>query len=270
MSTFWPALASTAAAVLAQFSRPAPDPGAAGPPGGMTSFQAYDWEALVTRFALGGGVDYATFVRVRRLLHLHLDRLSEARPAHFGSDDERVAFYLNAYNAIVVYQVLLRYPVRTIRDIPTAFARPFPVGHENLSLHGLRARLRGFGDPRVHAALVPAAASAPRLRVYTAAGLQGELEAQMREFLADRRIGLRPMPDGKGVILNPIFRTYAGDFITPEAMPGVAHLLRAYTSPCGVLRALRPYAPPELQPLMERPEARVAFLTYDWDLNDTA
>ena len=270
MSTFWPSVAGAAASVLAQLARPAPDLGAAGPPGGMTSFQAYDWEALVTRFALGGGVDYATFARVRRLLHLHLDRLSEARPDRFGSDDERVAFYLNAYNAIAVYQVLLRYPVRSIRDIPTAFVRPFPVGHENLSLHGLHARLRRFGDPRVHAALVPAAASAPRLRTYTAAGLQGELDAQLRELLADRRIGQRPMPDGKGVILNPIFRTYAGDFITPEAMPGVAHLLRAYTSPHGVLRALHPYAPVELQPLMDQRGARVAFLTYDWDLNDTA
>jgi hypothetical protein len=270
MSTFWPAVAGAAASVLAQLARPAPDPGAAGPPGGMTSFQAYDWEALVTRVALGGGVDYATLARVRRLLHLHLDRLSEARPDRFGSDDERMAFYLNAYNAIAVYQVLLRYPVRSICAIPAAFTRPFPVGHENLSLHGLHGRLRRFGDPRVHAALVPATSSAPRLRVYTAAGLQGELDAQLWEFLADRRIGLRPMPDGKGVILNPIFRTYAGDFITPEAMPGVAHLLRAYTSPRGVLQVLRPYAPAELQPLMDRPEARVAFLTYDWNLNDTA
>lgn len=271
MSRLWPAVADDAAHFVARsiplrqraVTRPAP--------ANATTFLPYDWQALVTRFSFEDRIDYATFTRVRRILEVHLDRLSEARQDLLESDDERLALYLNAYNVIAVYQILLHYPVRSIRAIPGAFTRPFPVGHENHSLYTLlHSRIRTFGDPRVHAAVVPAAASAPRLRAYTAAALQQELDEQLRAFLADARRGLRPMPDGKGVVLNPIFRTHASDFITPGTVSDLPGVLIGWIEPQRVLSALSVYAPPALQPLMTRRDARVGFLTYDWGLNDTA
>jgi hypothetical protein len=271
MSTTWSTIAGCAALVAAQF--PLRPPRAVRPIAAENArpFLSYDWEALITRFVSGSGIDYATFARVRRLMEVHLDRLSEARPDLFASGDERLAFYLNAYNAIAVYQVVLHYPVRSILEIPGAFTRPFPVGHENHSLTTLlHARIRPFGDPRVHAAIVPAAASAPPLRAYTPATLQQELDAQLRAFLADPRRGMRPMPNGKGVVLNPLFRAYAADFAGAGAIPGRARVLGGWISPQRVLGTLRAYAPASLEPLIALPDARVAFLTYDWSLNDTA
>lgn len=271
MSKLWPAIADHAAHIVAR-TVPLPQRAVNRPaPANAATFLPYDWQALIARFSFEGRIDYATFTRVRRILEVHLDRISEARPDLFVSDDERLAFYLNAYNAIAVYQVLLHYPVRSIRTIPGAFTRPFPVGHENHSLYTLlHLRIRSFGDPRVHAAVVPAAVSAPRLRVFTAASLQQELDDQLRDFLADTRRGLRSMPDGKGVVLNPIFRTYAGDFIRPSFKPDLPGLLRGWREPRRVLDALSAYAPPAMQSLMTHRDSCVAFLTYDWSLNDTA
>lgn len=271
MSICWPAIADYAARGMAR-SVPLPWRAVDRPaPANATTFLPYDWQALVTRFSFEGRIDYATFTRVRRILEVHLDRLSEARPDLLVSDDERLALYLNAYNAIAVYQVLLHYPVRSIRAIPGAFTRPFPVGHENHSLYTLlHSRIRAFGDPRVHAAVVPATSSAPPLRAYTAAALQQELDRQLRAFLADPRRGLRPMPDGTGVVLSPIFRAFASDFITSGAEPARPGPLPGWLAPRRLLAALSAHAPAELQPLMTRRDARVAFLTYDWTLNDTA
>ena len=76
------------------------------------------------------------------------------------------------------------------------------------------------------------------------------------------------MPNGTGVILNPIFRAYAADFINPGSTPGELRLLTSRLRPRQVLHAIDDYLPPALQPLADHPEARVAFLTYDWNLNE--
>ena len=119
--------------------------------------------------------------------------------------------------------MLLHYPIASFRDIPAAFARPYPVGRENLSLHELlHARIRAFGDPRVHAAIVPAAVSAPKLRAYTGPGLQSELDRQMCDFLGG--VVHSPRAGQPLVVFPRIVRWFAGDFPAPARMPCV-HML---------------------------------------------
>ena len=233
-------------------------------------FRHEDWITLVNRFTNQGGVDYSTFLRVRRVLESYLDRLSEARVEQLRDADEQLALYINAYNALVVYQVLLHYPVGSLRDIPTAFTRPFPVGRENLSLHQLlHARIRRFGDPRAHAAVVPGAQSAPPLRGYTGAGLQTELDEQMRSVMTDKQRGLRLDSASRTVFLSQTFRRFAGDFAAGDRMPSFSNLLAGWLRPASVLPALRPYLPDAAREMLEVPGTRLAFLPYVWSLNES-
>ncbi len=233
-------------------------------------FRHEDWITLVNRFTVQGGVDYSTFLRVRRVLESYLDRLSEARVEQLRDADEQLALYINAYNALVVYQVLLHYPVGSLRDIPTAFTRPFPVGRENLSLHQLlHARIRRFGDPRVHAAVVPAAQSAPLLRGYTGGGLQAELDEQMRSLMADKQRGLWLDSASRRVFLSQTFRRFAGDFAAGDRMPSFSSLVAGWLRPASALPALRPYLPDAVCEMLEAPGTRLAFLPYVWSLNES-
>ncbi len=244
---------------------PAPAPTADG-----RHFRHDDWITLVNRFTDHGGVDYSTFLRVRRVLEAYLDRLSEARVEQLVSADDQLALYLNAYNALVVYQVLLHYPVGSLRDIPTAFTRPFPVGRENLSLHQLlHAKIRRFGDPRVHAAVVPAAQSAPPLRGYSGEGLDTELDEQMRSVMADKQRGLQLDRPSRTVRLSETFRRYAGDFAAGERMPSISNLLAGWLRPASAVPALRPYLPDPAREMLEEPGTRLAFLPYVWSLNQS-
>lgn len=231
-------------------------------------FRHDDWKALVARFAPEGRVDYPNFQRVRRLLEEYLSRLSRARPEEWAETDEQLAFYLNAYNAIAIHQVLLDYPVRSVRDIPAAFSRPYPVGHEIHTLHTLlHSKIRAFGDPRVHAAVVPAAMSGPALNAYSGADLDRVLDAQMREMLADPAYGLRIDREQHRVTLNRVFRWFAGDFAAPQRMPSVAMLARGLVNPTIGLARLRPYLPAGAADLLDQPQTQLNWLPFSWELN---
>lgn len=208
---------------------------------GAMPFRHDDWRALVTRFASDDGVDYAGLLRVRRLVGEYLRRLSHARPEQLVGQDDWLAFYLNAFNAIAVHQVIEHYPVASLRAIPHAFARPFPIGHALLSLNTLlHTRIRTFGDPRVHAAVVPANASAPPLRAYSGEGLQAELDRQLRGFLADPVRGIQTCAEDR-LKVSGIVRRFAGDFAAPEHMPSVLALALGRAEPRRAMTFLEPY-----------------------------
>jgi hypothetical protein len=261
-------LADWGARFAAHLARRSPTIPAGDTSAGTSSFRLQDWSAFVTRFAGDDGIDYRNFQRVQRLLREHLSRLSDARPDQFASTDERLAFYLNAYNAVTVYEVLRRYPVHSIYAIPAAFARPYPIGPENLTLHHLHTKIRAFGDPRVHAAITSAMSSGPRLRAYSGATLQQDLDQQMRDLLARSHVHDQGPGGSRRVLISPIFHRYAGDFAEPQHMPGLRPLVRGWLDPSRGLPFLRRYVPEHLEELVVA--GKVDYLPFDWSLNDSS
>ena len=81
---------------------------------------------------------------------------------------ERLAFWLNLYNAgaLALAADTLSAGENTVLRIPGAFDAPWAmVGGESLSLNDIEhGKIRRFGDPRIHAALVCGSASCPTLR----------------------------------------------------------------------------------------------------------
>lgn len=235
-------------------------------------FQHSEWSALLSRFVQDGRVDYAGMVRVRRLVEVYLSRLAEHDPETFIDADDQLAFYLNAYNAIAVHQVVLHYPVRSIQTIPGAFVRPYPIGRRNVALHTLHGGLlRAFGDPRVHLALSPAALGGAQIQplAFTGTGLQATLDAALRRFLADPARGARYDAATETLWLSPIIRWFAGDLLEPTAMPQLGNLVRGWSRSSGLLRVLRPHMPAELAAALP-PRPIIQTLPFDWRLNDRA
>lgn len=239
---------------------------------GAGRFQHGEWSALLSRFAhIDGTIDYGTMVRVRRLLEIYLQRLADADPEAFADADDQLAFYLNAYNAIAVHQVLLAYPVSSIRQIPGALTRPYPIGRRNVSLNTLHASvLRTFGDPRIHAAINPATRGSGPIRpqAFSGLGLQQELDAAMRRFLDDPIHGARLDVKTKRIYISSIFRLFGGDFLQPHTMPSPAGLVAGWMQTPPLLMVLDPYLPAELAIAVRQIQPDVWFLPYAWTLND--
>jgi len=184
----------------------------------------------------------------------YLAALAAADPSGWPRDD-RFAFWLNAYNALIVRAVLDGHSAESLLGRLRLFShyrRPLAGGPrtpdevEKESLHG-------FGDPRMHAALVCASSSCPRLRrrAWVAATLDADLDAEVRRFLADP--SRNEVGAGVPVVrLSMIFQWYRDDFGSTD------DAVRAW-----IARHVDEAARRHL--LEDRPP--LAYLPYDWTLN---
>jgi hypothetical protein len=221
------------------------------------------WTAVLREHVRDGRVDYSALKRNDVALEAYLTALSGTCKADYAqwSDSERIAFWIDAYNAFTIRLILDHYPIASIRRIgwlPGAAFRerfiPLPglVG-ETVSLdtieHGtLRVEFR---EPRIHFALVCAAMSCPRLRseAYRGADLDRQLDEEARRFLADARVN-RVDAAARKLHLSPIFDWFREDF---ERDAGSLQSFVARYLPAGT-GSVADYA--------------IEFETYDWSLND--
>jgi hypothetical protein len=175
---------------------------------------------------------------------------------------ERMAFLINACNAFTVEKILTRYPdIGSIWDFGKLFGNPFKdeffillearrsldwIEHETLR--------KDYRDPRIHYAVNCASAGCPMLReeAYTAARLEAQLEDQARRFLSDRS---RNRMRGGRLEVSKIFDWFKQDFEPrPQYFARYAALLTHDAKE---------------QNVISRGQARLAFLDYDWTLNDS-
>jgi hypothetical protein len=176
-----------------------------------------------------------------------------------------LAYWLNLYNAgalALAGRASLDDQDSVLR-VPGAFTMPFvTVAGEPLSLDGIEhGKVRRFGDPRIHGALVCGAVSCPTLRTtpYEWRSLDATLDDQMRAFMS----GGGAVTDPKtGVLsLSKIFSWFSGDFVRPARMP--AFLPGSQTK---LVEAVLPWMDPDTAQWIRQTSPAVQFQPYDWGL----
>ena len=238
------------------------------------------WDELLkkhVRYVDGGNaskVAYAGFAGERAQLKAVLDAYSQVTRAEFDawSKPQQQAFLINAYNAYTVEKILTRYPgLRSIRDFGTVFGNPWKdrfftlfgqPAHLDQIEHEILRRDGVYDEPRVHAAVVCASIGCPMLRneAFTAERLESQLEDAMKRFLSDRTRN-RYNPQARRLEVSRIFDWYGKDFE------------RGHKGYATVKGTLARYADqladrPEDRAAVREQKAEVAFLDYDWALND--
>ena len=72
-----------------------------------------EWDALVKKHVSKNGmVDYQGFLKDKKQLQVYLDKLSANKPTSKWSKNEKMAFWINAYNAFTVKLILDHYPIK--------------------------------------------------------------------------------------------------------------------------------------------------------------
>lgn len=218
------------------------------------------WTAQLRRFVDGGVVDYASWKNEQAQLDDYLRELARLKKEEFGSfsREQKLAFWINAYNAYTIHLILDHYPVSSIRSIGflpgAAFRKAFiPLLGETLTLNEIENRLRQMREPRIHFAIVCASKSCPELRTeaYRADELDRQLDAAARGFLRDPAKN-RWDGSSRTLKLSSIFKWYGEDF--ERAAGSVQAYIARYLEP-GVRHAV------------ESGPVRIEFLDYDWSLN---
>jgi hypothetical protein len=225
-------------------------------------------DAILDTYVRDGEVYYRALKLERGRLDAYVNQLG-AVAADKLSRDERLAFWINAYNALVLKTVVDHYPIqgrsaaypqKSIRQIPGAFERlPHRVAGRTLTLDQIEQTvLREFQDPRIYFAIGRGAEGGGRRRS----------EAESAAECVTRKYCLHIDRDANKVTASPIFSWREQEFVATYAdrTPPV------FASRAPVERAILAFAWPKLltteKETLEKNSFQVGFGQFDWHLND--
>lgn len=229
--------------------------------------------ALLSRYVDDHGwVDYEGLKNDRRELNRYLESLDEINPDQLSGACERLAFWINSYNAFTLADVMddVYGKTASVRDVPGFFNRKrHAIAFRHLTLDEIEQQGRNIHDPRIHFALVCASTSCPRLQrfAYQGKDLDAELDRAARDFLGDPDRGARIDSNGR-LLLSPILKWYAGDFSGQSGrLAGLFARFKANVSDQAALDYVATYVPPDMRRWIEEKHPGIHYLDYDWSLN---
>ena len=203
-----------------------------------------------------GVVDYPA-IQMDDRLPAYLAQVDRVDPTAFVTRNERLAFWINAYNAFAIKGILDRYsPVSYVGRYRYFIGRDYRVGGATINLYDLERQvlIKQFQEPLIHFAIVCASASCPKLQTWTYEPdqLEHQLDRVARDFINDPARN-RFDRTHKVASLSMIFKWFEDDFT--RATGSVLSYIARYVSD------------PELVQDLMRSEYRIEYLDYDWTLN---
>lgn len=227
------------------------------------------------------GLVYYSALRTERVVVRRFLAAIEGEPAGFDgwNPAARKAFWLNAYNAIVLDTVLEHYPIRgtsteypadSILQIPGAFnAREHRVAGRMLTLDAIETTiLAAFGDPRVFLALGRGAVDSGRLRseIYSAPRVDAQIDEMVQEFVTTpRHVELDQF--GRRLVVSAIFGWRQDEFVAAYADVGWTDSGRTPLERA-VLNVVAPRLFPSEQAFLAENDFALLYHDFDWRLND--
>lgn len=216
------------------------------------------WNTLLNKHVdEAGNVDYKGFKSEEKALNEYLTVLSKNHPDNSWKRNDRLAFWINAYNAFTVKLIVKNYPLKSIKDLGGSIYKVntpwdikfIKIGEEVYDLNNIEHGMirKEFSDPRIHFAVNCASVSCPKLRneAYVGTTIEQQLEDQAKYFINNKV--KNQIKSTKKAKLSKIFRWYKGDFTS---------------SGMSIVEYINQYADVKLEA-----DAKIEFLDYDWDLN---
>ncbi len=195
-----------------------------------------------------GNVDYQAIKVQREDLDNYINSLTSNTPTDSWTKEEKLAYWINAYNALTIDLILRNYPLKSIKDIKDPWdQRLWKFGDKWQNLNDIEHQiLRKMNEPRIHFAIVCASFSCPKLQneAFTAQNLEEQLTRATKEFLADEA---RNNISEDEIKLSKIFKWFAKDF---KVEGSIIDFLNKYTE------------------VEISSKAKKTFKDYNWDLND--
>jgi hypothetical protein len=214
------------------------------------------FEKVLESHVKDGVVDYPA-VQTDDRLQTYLAQLDRIDPNALATRNERLAFWINAYNAFAMKGIVDHdSPASWVGRYRYFIGREYRVGGATINLYDLERQvlISQFRESLIHFAIVCASMSCPKLQpwAYEPTQLERQLNRAAREFINDPT---RNRFDRKQRIasVSKIFDWFEEDFVA------AAGSILAYVA--------RYVDDPALAKELAQPGYRVEFLDYDWSLN---
>jgi hypothetical protein len=237
----------------------------------VKTFDYKDWQTVLEKVCTSDGfVKYDGLRKntdgVRDALFRFVGLIGEAspvnRPELFPSANDKLAYYINAYNATCMFGLVQKNYPKNVKDSGIFLLSKFKYGGEDLTLDTLeKERIRSAGDPRVHFAVNCMSHSCPPLRqeAYTGDHLDKQLDDQGHKYLSDPRGAVLDNNKPDTVKLSEIMATFYPDEFK------AAFEKKSGKQKVDLLDALRPLAGPD-SPVLRA--TKWQSMPYDWSLNE--
>lgn len=206
------------------------------------------WDSLLQKHVKPNGfVSYEGFKKDRKKLEEYLSGLSHNVPDTSATKNEKLAYWINVYNAFTIELILDHYPVASIKDIKNPWDEEFfKLGGTAYSLNDVEHKiLRTMKEPRIHFAIVCASVSCPKLlnEAFRPEQLETQLEMATKHFLNNPE---KNKIAENNLELSLIFRWFSKDF---KSFGAIESFIQPYVD---VTITARP---------------KISYLKYDWGLN---
>ena len=220
-----------------------------------------EWDFILKKYVLEGKVNYNKIISTPadlKRLNDYLTTLGNAEVSLLARD-ERLAFWINAYNAFTVKLILNHYPLKSIKDIKDPWKQKiWFASNETMSLDDiehikLRKEVR---EPRIHFAIVCASIGCPDLypEAFEKDNIEQLLNRVARHFFSARRnYYLKSSGKITTIYLNRIFKWFGSDFGKDNKQ---------------IVEFILPYLKKQDRDIINVSDAvKIKYLDYDWSLN---
>ncbi|WP_179347933.1 DUF547 domain-containing protein [Winogradskyella pacifica] len=195
-----------------------------------------------------GNVNYKGLKTESKTLQRYIDLLKLHQPNDDWTKNDKLAYWINAYNALTIDLILRNYPTKSIKDIKDPWdQRLWKLGDTWQNLNDIEHEiLRKMNEPRIHFAIVCASVSCPKLQntAFTASNLDAHLTNATKEFLADTS---KNELSKDNIKISKIFRWFKNDF---EQSGSLIDFLNQYSD------------------ITISESAKKSYTDYNWDLNE--
>jgi len=212
-------------------------------------FDHSEWNALLKKYVSNeGNVNYKGFKNDHLALKDYIAALGDNQPEQGWTKEDKLAYWINAYNAMTVDLIVRNYPIKSIKDIDKPWEqRLWQLGAKWYNLDEIEHQiLRKMNEPRIHFGIVCASYSCPKLlnEAFTPTALEDQLSKATRDFLSDTK---RNIISKNEIKLSKIFQWFAKDF---KQNGSLIDFLNPYTE------------------VTIASNAKKKFMDYNWALNE--
>lgn len=253
----------------------------------MNADFSYDqYSALLSDYVNDQGmVDYAGLKSDRSDLDAFIVSMGTLHPDTFSqwTENEQLAFWINAYNAITLQFVINVYPIEkgsllnralypdnSIRQIDGVWTElTASIMGERLTLDHIEHKIlrKEFSEPRIHMAIVCAAKSCPPLRAeaFEPDKLETQLAEESTKFFANKNRFFVDERNGK-VHISSILDWFGKDFVP------LYNQQKEYSNfnrtEGAVLDFISQHIDKKYGAYLKNQSYKISYLDYDWSLND--
>ncbi len=212
-------------------------------------FDHSKWDAFLKQHVdQTGNVDYISIKEDESKLKEYLNQFINTPPLKSWIKEEKLAYWINAYNAFTVKLIVDNYPLKSIKDIKAPWDKKFiPINGELISLNYIEHEiLRKLNEPRIHFAINCASVSCPQLlnEAFTPKEINSQLNKVTSRFINNPA---KNVISGNRLQLSKIFQWFKEDFGQKDN--SIIEFINQYS----LVKA--------------KPDSKINYLKYNWNLN---